>query len=757
MELLLVIIVSLLVIFVVKPVRLKLITGPMFGYFKRILPPLSATEQEAMKAGTVWWDGELFAGKPDWQKLHGYRLTKLTQAEQDFLDNQVNTLLSMVDDYQIVQHDHRLPEAVWQYLREQGFFALIIDPAFGGKGFSAFANSTIVSRIASRSLSVAVTVMVPNSLGPGELLSHYGTLAQKQYWLPRLAKGEEVPCFALTGPNAGSDAGSIPDKGVVCYGEFQGENVLGIRLTWDKRYITLAPVASVLGLAFKLYDPDGLIGQQPALGITCALIPTSHPGVVIGKRHYPMGLAFQNGTTQGNDVFIPMDWVIGGQAYAGKGWRMLVECLSAGRGISLPALGAACGHLSTRMTGAYAFIRKQFGLPIGKFEGVQGTMARIGAFTYQLEASRALTTTALDLGERPAIITAIAKYHMTEMGRTLLSDAMDIHAGKAIQLGPQNYLGHAYLGIPIAITVEGANILTRSLMIFGQGATRCHPYVLKELAAADNPDPVQGLADFDQELIKHVGFACGNVLMGTLQGLTSGCFVKSPVQGEMAGYYRQLSRMSRALALTADVSMLMLGGDLKRRELLSARLGDVLSHLYLASASLKWFHDRGSPDGDKPFVHYNLQYNLYQIGQAFNGFFVNFNQPMVARVLKTLLFPWGVRYQLPTDKLAGQISQAMMSDCEVRDAITHLCYIGDQENDATAIVERSFKARLAALTAEQKLFSAIKQGLLIAATLPEQIEQGVEKGIITQAEQTLLLEAIALTDKAVAVDVFDSL
>ncbi|MCE2573825.1 acyl-CoA dehydrogenase [Motilimonas eburnea] len=757
MELLLVICTTVLVVLLVKPIRLRLISGPTFRYFKQILPPLSATEQEAMQAGTVWWDGELFAGQPDWQKLHDYPLTQLTTAERDFIDNQVNTLLAMVDDYQIVQHDHRLPQAVWQYLREQGFFALIIDPAYGGKGFSAFANSTIVSRIATRSLSVAVTVMVPNSLGPGELLSHYGTSEQKQYWLPRLAKGEEVPCFALTGPNSGSDAGSIPDKGIVCYGDFEGQSVLGIRLTWDKRYITLAPVASVLGLAFKLYDPDGLIGQQPALGITCALIPTSHPGVKIGKRHYPMGLAFQNGTTQGDDVFIPMAWVIGGQAYAGKGWRMLVECLSAGRGISLPALGAACGHLSTRMTGAYAFVRKQFGLPIGKFEGVQGTMARIGAFTYQLEASRALTTTALDLGERPAIITAIAKYHMTEMGRTLLSDAMDIHAGKAIQLGPRNYLGHAYLGIPIAITVEGANILTRSLMIFGQGATRCHPYVLKELAAADDPNAQQGLADFDHLLIRHLGFAASNVLMGTLQGLTSGRLIKAPVDGEMAGYYRQLSRMSRALALTADVSMLMLGGDLKRRELLSARLGDVLSHLYLASATLKWFRHRGELASDKPFVHYNLQYNLYQIGQAFNGFFVNFTQPLVAKVLKTLLFPWGVNYPLPSDKLAQQICQTMMSDCEVRDAITHLCYIGDADDDATGIVERSFKARLAALEAEQKLTDGVKQGLLNAETLVGNIEQAVAKGLLTRDEQVLLLKAIELTDQAVAVDEFDKL
>ena len=757
MELLLLLCVVVLLILVVTPLRQALITRPVFGYFKQILPPLSATEQEAMKAGSVWWDGELFAGKPNWQQLHQYPKAILTEREQHFIDHQVNTLLAMVNDYQIVHHDHKLPDSVWEYLRKEGFFALIIDPAFGGKGFSALANSTIVSKIASRSLSVAVTVMVPNSLGPGELLSHYGTDAQKQYWLPRLAKGEEVPCFALTGPSAGSDAGSIPDKGIVCYGQHQGQKVLGISLTWDKRYITLAPVASVLGLAFKLYDPDGLIGSVPALGITCALIPTRHPGVMIGQRHYPMGLAFQNGTTQGKDVFIPMDWIIGGQEYAGKGWRMLVECLSAGRGISLPALGAACGHLSTRMTGAYALVRQQFGLSIGKFEGVQANMARIGAFTYQLEAARTLTTTALDMGQRPAIVTAIAKYHMTEMGRTLLSDAMDIHAGKAIQLGPQNYLGHAYLGIPIAITVEGANILTRSLMIFGQGATRCHPYVLAELAAAAEPDPKLGLNQFDQVLMKHIGFALSNCFVGTLQGLTAGRLISAPVNNEMARYYRQLTRMSRALALTADISMLVLGGDLKRREMISARLGDVLSHLYLASASLKWFHDRGSPASDKPFVHYNLQYNLYQIGQAFEGFFDNFSQPWISRTLKTLLFPWGVHYRLPTDVLAEQISQTMMTDCEVRDAITHLCYLGNGENDATGLVERSFKARLAAQDAERKLARAIKDKTVTGDTMAEKIAQGFAMGLITSVEQSLLLTSLALTDQAVAVDVFDKL
>ncbi|MGO2473820.1 MAG: acyl-CoA dehydrogenase, partial [Vibrio litoralis] len=438
--------------------RQKWISDPAFKWFKQVLPPLSNTEKEAMEAGSVWWDGQLFSGTPDWQTLHNYPKPTLTEEEQSFIDNQVETLLAMLDDYKVVQEDRDLPKEVWDYIRKEKFFALIIDKAYGGLNFSAHANSTIVTKIATRSISAAVTVMVPNSLGPGELLSHYGTQEQKDYWLPRLSDGTDIPCFALTGPEAGSDAGGIPDKGVVCRGMHNGEEVLGIRLSWNKRYITLAPVATVLGLAFKLDDPDHLLGDKENLGITCALIPADHEGVEIGERHDPLGLAFMNGPTRGEDIFIPMDWLIGGADYAGKGWRMLVECLSAGRGISLPALGTAIGHLTSRTTGAYGYVRKQFGMSIGKFEGVADAMARIGGMTYMLEAARTLTTTSLDMGEKPGIVTAIAKYHMTEMGRTILNDSMDIHSGRAIQTGPMNYLAHHYYGVPVAITVEGANI-----------------------------------------------------------------------------------------------------------------------------------------------------------------------------------------------------------------------------------------------------------------------------------------------------------
>jgi alkylation response protein AidB-like acyl-CoA dehydrogenase len=755
MFILFVLIVALAVVLGVTDIRRNLITKPIFAIFKKILPPLSDTEREAMEAGDVWWDGELFKGKPDWQKLHQIPKPQLSAEEQSFLDNEVETLLKMLDDYKIVQEQRDLPTDVWNYIKANGFFAMIIPKAYGGREFSAIANSTIVSRIATRSLTAAVTVMVPNSLGPGELLMHYGTQEQKDRWLPGLAAGKEVPCFALTGPEAGSDAGGIPDNGVVCKGQFEGKEVIGIRLNWDKRYITLAPVASVLGLAFKLYDPENLLGDKEDIGITCALIPTSHEGVQIGDRHFPMNMAFMNGTTYGKDVFIPLDWVIGGPAYVGRGWRMLVECLSAGRGISLPALGTATGHLATRMTGAYAYVRQQFGLSIGKFEGVQESLGRIGGLTYSLEAMRVMTAGAIDLKLSPSVVTAIAKYHMTEMSRTLLNDSFDIHAGRAIQCGPKNYLAHGYMGVPISITVEGANILTRNLMIFGQGATRCHPYVLKELEAAANPDSEAGLKQFDELLLKHVGFALGNTFGALFQGLTAGAFNKSPVAGETAQYYKQLTRMSNGLALCADFSMLMLGGDLKRKEMLSARLGDVLSHLYIASAVLKFYEDNGRQVADLPFVHYSVQRNLYEIGRAFAGFFSNFPNRLVGKLLKGLVFPFGINYQLPDDEMAMQISDALLKPSVIRDRLTHLCYLGEGENDPTGSMEQAFLAVHAAQPLMKKIFQAQKDGK-IARKLPLDvtINKAAEAGVLSAEEVTQLEQMNKLRFAAISVDSF---
>ena len=755
MLVLLILVVAVAVIFGVADIRRNLITKPVFTVFKKILPPLSDTEREAMEAGDVWWDGELFKGKPDWQQLHSFPKPELSADEQAFMDNQVETLLAMLDDYKIVQEQRDLPTEVWDFLKREGFFAMIIPKAYGGREFSAIANSTIVSRIATRSLTAAVTVMVPNSLGPGELLMHYGTQQQKDFWLPSLANGTEVPCFALTGPEAGSDAGGIPDTGVVCKGEFDGKEVLGIRLNWDKRYITLAPVATVLGLAFKLYDPEQLLGDKEELGITCALIPTSHKGVEIGDRHFPMNMAFMNGTTYGKDVFIPLEWIIGGPDYAGRGWRMLVECLSAGRGISLPALATATGHLAARMTGAYGYVRQQFGMSIGKFEGVQESLARIGGLTYSLEAMRVMTAGAIDMKLSPSVVTAIAKYHMTEMSRTLMNDAFDIHAGRAIQVGPKNYLAHGYMGIPISITVEGANILTRNLMIFGQGATRCHPYVLAELEAAANPDAEQGLKQFDSLLLKHIGFAVGNTFGALWQGLTAGAFNSAPVSGETAKYYKQLSRMSRALALSADFSMLILGGELKRREMLSARLGDVLSQLYIASAVLKFYEDSGRQQCDLPFVHYSLQRALFEIGRAFDGFFANFPNRIVARLLKTLVFPFGIGYKMPGDDTAIQICEALSKPGVVRDRLTHLCYIGADENDATGLMESAFVAMYEAQPLLKKIYQAQRAGKLPRKQPMQQtIAQALAAEVLTDAEAEQLTQMNNLRFSAISVDSF---
>ncbi len=745
------------ILFGVADIRKRYITEPVYKMFKRILPPMSETEKEAMEAGDVWWDGEIFSGKPNWDKLHQYEDAKLSEEEQAFIDNQLETLLAMLNDFEIVHQRKDLPQAVWDYLKQEGFFALIIPKKFGGREFSATANSTIVTKIATRSVSAAVCVMVPNSLGPGELLMHYGTPEQQDRWLPSLAKGTDVPCFALTGPEAGSDAGAIPDKGIVCEQEFNGEKTLGIRLTWNKRYITLAPVATVLGLAFKLYDPEHLLGDEEALGITCALIPTDHPGVKIGDRHMPMNLAFMNGTTSGEDVFIPIDWIIGGPEYAGKGWRMLVECLSAGRGISLPALAAAVAHMGTRMTSAYAYVRKQFGLSIGRFEGVQEALARIGGYAYTIEATRKFTTSALDTGFSPSVVTAISKYHMTEMSRLVLNDAMDIHAGKAIQLGEKNYLAHIYWGSPVAITVEGANILTRNLMIFGQGATRCHPYVYAEMKAAADPNYHNGLHTFDGLLIKHIKHTSRNLGYALFHGLTFGKFSCAPVAGETAQYYQQLNRMSAGLALASDVSMLVLGGALKRKEMISARLGDVLSQIYMASAILKRYESDGRPVGDLPFVHYAMQTALYKIGVAFEGYFNNFKPKWLALILKRIIFPFGIFYKLPADSLARTLCRSLLKPGETRDRLTKLCYLGKEEGDATGVMEAAFIAMQKCQPVELKI-SAAQKAEKIPRRVPyaKAIELALQAGVISEDEATAIRRAEKLRQSAIAVDSFEA-
>ncbi|MCF2862925.1 acyl-CoA dehydrogenase [Pseudoalteromonas sp. Cnat2-41] len=751
MWLVLLIIVAVIVIFAVRDIRMSIVTRPVFKWFKQALPPLSATERDAMEAGDIWWDGELFRGNPDWHQLHQYATSQLSAEEREFIDNQVVELCAMLDDETITAQQD-MPESVWQYLKDEGFFALIIPKEHGGHDFSALANSTIVAKIASKSLSAAVTVMVPNSLGPAELLLHYGTLSQQQQWLPKLAKGEALPCFALTGPEAGSDAGAIPDTGVVCKGEFAGKEVLGLRLNWSKRYITLAPRATVLGLAFKMFDPDGLLGTTKNIGITCALIPTDHPGVRTGDRHKPMNMGFLNGTTEGKDVFIPLEWIIGGEVQAGNGWRMLVECLSAGRGISLPALSTATGHLSARTSGAYAALRQQFGVAIGEFEGIQEALARIGGLTYQLEATRVLTATAIDQKLSPSVITAIAKYHMTEMGRQVINDALDIHAGKGIQMGPNNYLAHCYMGTPVSITVEGANILTRNLMIFGQGAIRCHPYVIDEMVAAGLDDEEKGVREFDPLLCQHMLYSAGNGVMSFVHALTGSYFAKAPVGGATAKYYRYLGRFSRALAFCADIAMLRFGGDLKRREMLSARLGDVLSHLYLASAVLKRYQDEGHQHADLPFVQYSVERSLYLCAKAFDEFIYNLGSWPLSLAVRAVVLPLGNHFKMPKDEVAKQVAQHMTRSGVVRERLTHLCVVDD--SNGTAVLDKALEAQQHAAQGYREVHKLRKKGEIQGLTMMQLIEDARAKNKLSAEQSEQLIAAESLRQEVIAVDVF---
>lgn len=734
----------------VTSLRRSILTAPIFSGFKKVLPPMTSTEREALEAGDTWWETEMFRGKPEWNKLLDFECTKLTADEQSFMDNQVETLCAMIDDWKIQHEDKDLSPETWDYMRKNGFFAMLITKEWGGLGFSAYAQSCVVTKIATRSIAAGVTVMVPNSLGPGELLMHYGTDEQKKFWLPGLADGTHVPCFGLTGPEAGSDAGAIPDVGIVCKGEFEGQEVLGMKLTFAKRYITLAPASTVVGLAFKLHDPEGLLGDpnKSDYGITCALIPSDFPGVDIGRRHYPAGSAFMNGPINGDEIFVPIDWIIGGKEKAGKGWRMLVECLSAGRGISLPALSAAAGKMSYRMTGPYMRIRRQFKTPIGKFEGIQEASGRIAGLAYTLEACRVLTASAVD-NCAPSVVTAMMKYHMTEMMRTVLTDAMDIHGGRGVMAGPRNYLTNAYQGVPIAITVEGANILTRNLMIFGQGAIRCHPYVFPEMEAARDDN----LEEFDKLLWGHIGYSINRGVRAFIMGLTGAKLVSSPVNGEVANYYRQLERMSASLAFVSDVTMGILGGELKRKERLSARLGDVLSHLYMATAVLKYYKDNGETQEDLAHVHWSVQNSLAEIQKAFDEFLTNFPNRFVAGFMRRLVFPLGRSYTVPNDDTTGKIAEMMLQDTALRNRITDGTYIGD-ENDQTGRMEHTFKKLLQVEKVYNKFYAAAAKGKVDGFTAEEQIASAIEKGVLSAEEGQQVAEYNAMRYDAIITDAF---
>lgn len=733
--------------------RQRLFTAKVLRFYQRVMPAISRTEQEALAAGTIGWEAELFSGNPGWNKLQQYPASQLTAEEQAFLAGPVAEACRMIDDWDITHHRLDLPPELWQFLQEQGFFGLIIPKQYGGKEFSALAHSAILQKLYSRSPTVASTVAVPNSLGPAELLLHYGTEEQKNYYLPRLAKGKEIPCFALTSPEAGSDAGSIPDTGIICKGVFNGQEIIGIRLNWDKRYITLAPVATVLGLAFKLYDPEQLLGPETALGITCALIPTNTKGISIGRRHLPLNIVFQNGPTQGKDVFIPLDWIIGGTQMAGRGWQMLVECLSAGRAISLPSSIIGGAKMAALASGAYARIRRQFNQPIGYFEGVEEALARLGGYTYLLDAGCELAMNAIDKGEKPAVVSAIMKYHATERGRQLIIDAMDIHGGKGICLGPRNYLGRMYQGSPISITVEGANILTRNMIIFGQGALRCHPYLFAELQAAQESDPQVSLQKFDTALFGHIGFTLSNTIRALLLGLTSG-YISFVPASPVKRYYQQITRYSAAFALAADAALLLLGGVLKRKERLSARFGDILSMLYLSSAVLKRYADRNYPADEKVLVDWSCQTLFATIEQQFDSILKNFPNRWLAVGLRGLIFPLGKRAKLPKDKLDHQIAQLLLSPSDIRARLTAGVDKEPGANNAIGRMEVVLNDIIAAEPLYGTLHKAKREGIIQGNSFDELLQQALANNLISAADAEQLQKAELGRKEVIKVDDF---
>jgi acyl-CoA dehydrogenase len=723
--------------------RRDLITKPIYAWAHKALPPMSDTEREALEAGDVWWDADLFTGNPDWSKLLANAPAALTAEETAFLSGPVEQLCSMIDDWKVTWEWRDLPPEVWEFIKRNKFLGMIIPKEFGGLGFSPYAHSEVVRKISSRSVTAAVTVMVPNSLGPGELLMRFGTKEQQQKWLPGLAEGREIPCFGLTSPEAGSDAASMIDTGVICKGTFNGKETLGLRLNWHKRYITLGPVATLLGLAFKAHDPDHLIGSEDDLGITVALIPTDLPGVSIGRRHLPAMQVFQNGPNWGKDVFIPMDYVIGGQERIGQGWKMLMSALAAGRGISLPSQSAAGAAYCARVTGAYARIREQFHVPIGKFEGIEERLARIAGTAYQVDAARRLTCAALNQGKHPAVISGIMKLHATERLRIVVDDAMDVHGGKAVIDGPQNYMGELYRSVPVAITVEGANILTRNLIVFGQGATRAHPYLLEEINAIGNPDQTQGLADFDKYFWKHVGHAIVNFFRAWGRSWTGGMFASAPEAGAATGYYRQLSRYSTAFALCADMALLTLGGALKRREMLSARFGDILSELYLLSAALKRWEDEGRQDADFPALQWVMADGIRTIENRLAEILANMPNRFVAMVLKFIVQPLGANPLGPSDDVVHRCSQMILVPGAVRDRLTAGLYHIDDDGPLGRL-ERAFLAVVANEPIEKKMH---------AAHLRDP-DEAVKKGVITADEATKLKSAHDAVSKVIEVDDF---
>lgn len=744
---------ALIFLLITLPFNITYIRAQIFSriiliFYKTQMPHISATEKEAIDAGDVWWEAALFSGMPNFSELLHYPKPTLSLEEQAFIDNELRRLCDMIDDWQITSTG-KIPENVWEYVTKNGFFSLIIPKAYGGKEFSALAHSEILARLATRSLSMAATVSVPNSLGPGELLLHYGTPEQKDHYLPRLAKSLEIPCFALTSPEAGSDAGSIPDTGIVCRGEFNGKTVIGLKLNWNKRYITLAPVATLLGLAFKLFDPDKLLSDEVNRGITCALIPVNLPGITIGHRHLPLNMAFPNGPTQGENVFVPLDFIIGGEKMIGQGWRMLVECLSAGRALSLPSLATGGARAGTFASFAYAHIRQQFDQPIGYFEGVEEALIRMAGFTYIIEAARLFTAGAVDLGLKPSVPSAIIKYNATELSRKVSLDAMDIHGGKGICLGPHNYLGRFYQGVPVAITVEGANILTRTLMIFGQGAMRAHPYLLTEMQAAEKND----LIAFDKAIFAHCGFLLSNFVRTIILKLTRGYSNLSAPRGETRRYYQHITRLSSAFALTADLSLILLGARLKRLEKLSGRLADVLSMLYLTSAVLKRYHDAHLPD-EKLLLDWSCKYLFHFLEIQLSGFWKNYPNRLLGFLMRKLIFPFGIASSSPSDKQGHAIAKNLLNPGELHDVFKQGLFLQSSPGNLLAELEETLIKCVAVEDIEKRIRHALKSGEIHKMKLDDDLINARDNKIITEDEYLKVSEARKARRHIIAVDDF---
>ncbi len=731
--------------------RRNLITRWIFAGITRLklLPTISETEKEAIEAGNAWVEKEFFTGKPDWNFILQEPYPEVTPDIQAFLDNQVETACKLATDWQIYQHKD-LPSTLWKYLKHEKFFGMMIPQEFGGLGFSNLAYSAVMMKLASRSFTHVATVGVTNSLGPAKLLMRYGTPEQKARYLPRLAIGEEIPCFALTEPNAGSDAASLVSRGDVFRGK---DGKLYLKLNWQKRFITLGAVATLLGLAVRLYDSDNLLGKGTDVGITCVLVPTDTEGVVINTRHDPMGVPFYNSPTEGHDVILSVDQIIGGVEKAGQGWRMLMQTLAAGRGVSFPASCTGVAKLVARVASAHSVNRKQFGLSIGRFEGIEEPLARIAGFTYMLDGLRLFTCGAVDAGKQPAISAAIAKYISTELGRKIVNDGMDILGGSGICRGPRNLLANVYTAMPIAITVEGANILTRTLMIFGQGAIRCHPYIYDEIQALNHHD----LAKFDRTLWAHIGSIATNKFRLLMLSLSGGRWSPSPVKGATAKYYRKLSFASAVFAQLSNFVLITYGGRLKRKEKITGRFADALVWMYLGTCTLRRFEAAGRPKEELPLVHWCLQYALYQTQMAFEGILSNDEQPILGSMLRRMALPW-VKWhslgEMPSDALGHEVAQLLQKDGFVRERLTEGIYLPDGETEALARLEKAFSLVHQSLPILNKIKQASKAGLLPTDKPESLLELAKMRGIISAAELDLVCQAELARNDAIQVDAF---